>query len=69
MKTTFKFHFYLIIAASFITATIYGLGENFVINHETAFSFGMLITTVVGITGMMRNLPSVAPVVVRSKQS
>jgi hypothetical protein len=68
MKTTFKFHFLSIIAASFIAAAAYGLGETFVINHQTTFSFGMLIITVFGIAGMMRNLPTLSPVTVRNNK-
>jgi hypothetical protein len=68
MKTTFKFHFLMIIAGCFITAATYGLGETFVINHQTAFSFGMLVITVLGISGMMRNLPTMSPVKVRDNK-
>jgi len=62
MKTNFKFYFFLIIATAFISATVYGLSEPLVEKHITIFSFGLLGVTVIGITGMMRNLATMSPV-------
>jgi len=67
MKTNFKFYFLLIITSAMVSSILYGLGQPLVEQYITIFSFGLLAITVIGISGMMRTLVTLAPVKVSSK--
>jgi hypothetical protein len=67
MKTNFKFYFLLIITSAMVSSILYGLGQPLVEQYITIFSLGLLAITVIGISGMMRTLVTLAPVKVSSK--
>ena len=67
MKTNFKFFFHLILAASFLSAFVYGVAETLVERYITFLSFGLLAIVVIGIAGMMRSVATLSMVEVVSE--